>query len=83
MTKEEVIAQTNAFLAEDFEISESVLATGGRIKEDVGIDSLDIVDIVVRVHEVFGVKLDQTAVRKVKTMDDFYELILSTVNGNG
>lgn len=83
MTKEEVIAQTNAFLAEDFEISESVLAAGGRIKEDVGIDSLDIVDIVVRVHEVFGVKLDQTAVRKVKTMDDFYELILSTVNGNG
>lgn len=80
MTKEEVKAQVDEFLIEDFEIDADSLATGGRIKEDVGIDSLDIVDIVVTVHDVFGVKLDQAAVRKLKTMDEFYELILASVN---
>lgn len=80
MTKEEVKAQVDAFLIEDFEIEPERLEAGGRIKEDVGIDSLDIVDIVVSVHDIFGVKLDQTEIRKIKTMDEFYDLILGHVN---
>lgn len=81
MTKEEVKSQVDEFLIEDFEIEPERLANGGRIKEDVGIDSLDIVDIVVTVHDVFGVKLDQAEIRKIKTMDEFYELVVEKVNG--
>lgn len=79
MTKEEVIEKVNAFLMEDFEIEESLLKAENKIKEDVGIDSLDIVDIIVTVKDIFGVKLEKKDMATVKTLDDFYNLILKTV----
>lgn len=77
MTKEEVINLTNQFLAEDFEIEESVLQPEASIREDVGLDSLDMVDIIVSVNNVFGFKLTKQELGTVKTLDDFYELILA------
>lgn len=79
MTKEEVIDIINKFLVEDFEIEESLLKPENMITTDIGIDSLDIVDIIVRVNEVFGFKLDKQELMNVKTLDDFYELIYSYV----
>lgn len=79
MTKEEVIDIINKFLVEDFEIEESLLKPENMITTDIGIDSLDIVDIIVRVNEVFGFKLDKQELMNVKTLDDFYELIYSHV----
>ncbi len=79
MTKEEVISTINQFLVEDFEIDESRLKPENLITTDIGIDSLDIVDIIVRVNEVFGFKLDKNELVNVKTLGDFYELIYSHV----
>jgi len=79
MTKQEVIEKVNAFLVEDFEIEESVLLPENRIKEDVGIDSLDVVDVIVTVNNVFGVKLENKEFAAVKTLDEFYDLVLSHV----
>ena len=79
MTKEEVISTINQFLVEDFEIEESRLKPENLITTDIGIDSLDIVDIIVRVNEVFGFKLDKNELVNVKTLGDFYELIYSHV----
>lgn len=79
MTKEEVIDIINKFLVEDFEIEESLLKPENMITTDIGIDSLDIVDIIVRVNEVFGFKLDKQELMNVKTLGDFYELIYSHV----
>ena len=79
MTKEEVIDIINKFLVEDFEIEESLLKPENMITTDIGIDSLDIVDIIVRVNEVFGFKLDKQELMNVMTLGDFYELIYSHV----
>ena len=57
MRKEEVIIAINQFLVEDFEIEEKLLVPESYITKDLNIDSLDIVDITVRVNEVFGIKL--------------------------
>lgn len=76
MTKQEVMEKVNDFLVEDFEIEQDVLLPENLIKEDVGIDSLDIVDIIVTVKDVFGVKLEKKDMATVKTLDDFYELVL-------
>jgi len=79
MTKEEVIKLTNGFLVEDFEIDEEVLQPGSSIRQDVGLDSLDMVDVIVSVNNVFGFKLTKQELGAVKTLDDFYNLILSHV----
>ncbi|MCQ2339627.1 MAG: phosphopantetheine-binding protein [Paludibacteraceae bacterium] len=79
MKREEVIKTINQFLVEDFEIDEALLVPEKNIVEDLKIDSLDIVDIIVRVNEVFGVKLDKMDLINVHTLGDFYDLIAERV----
>jgi len=79
MKKEEVIDKVNAFLIEEFEIEPDLIRPEATWK-DIGIDSLDFVDIVVIVDNTFGVKLKGEDMADVKTLDDFYNFLESRVN---
>lgn len=48
---------------------------GARLKEDLGIDSLDLVDLVVVVKKIFGFKINLEEMKDVRTLDDFYAYI--------
>ena len=45
------------FLIEDLEVEESAIRPDALLKDDLGIDSLDFVDIVVIVERKFGFKI--------------------------
>ena len=47
MERKEIENKVRAFLIDDLEIDEEQIFPEARLKEDVGIDSLDFVDIVV------------------------------------
>ena len=46
-----------------------------RLKEDIGIDSLDFVDIVVIVEKTFGVKIKPEEMTNVKLFSQFCDYI--------
>jgi acyl carrier protein len=79
MTKEEIIKTTNAFLVEEIEIDENVLQPDARLKDDLGIDSLDFVDIVVIVERHFGFKIKAEEMADVRTLSQFYDYIESKI----
>ncbi|MBU2652017.1 MAG: acyl carrier protein [Bacteroidetes bacterium] len=79
MKKEEVIDKVNAFLVEEFEIEPELIRPEATWK-DIGIDSLDFVDIVVIVDNTFGIKLKGEDMADVKTLEDFYNFLESRVN---
>ncbi len=79
MTREEVVAKVNQFLVDDFELNPEVLGEDKLITTEVGIDSLDMVDIIVRVHEEFGFQLEKEELMTVKTLGDFYDLLMKHV----
>ncbi|MBR2887539.1 MAG: acyl carrier protein, partial [Bacteroidales bacterium] len=54
MTLKEIEATVKQFLVEELEIEEGKITLEARLKEDMGIDSLDLVDIVVIVDKIFG-----------------------------
>jgi acyl carrier protein len=67
-------------LIEDLEVDEERIYADARLKEDVGIDSLDFVDIVVIVEKTFGFKIKPEEMAKVVTLNDFYNYIEQKVN---
>ncbi len=75
MTKELIVEKINDFLIEDFEVEEEVLEPGANLKDTIGLDSLDFVDLVVAVESNFGVKLVGEDFVNVVTLNDFYNLI--------
>ena len=57
MTLEQIQEKVNAFLVDELEIDEEKITDGARLKEDLGIDSLEVVDVVVLVDQEFGFKM--------------------------
>ena len=81
MDKAQIIEKINAFLEEDFEIEAEKLVPEAKFKQDLGIDSLDIVDVVVMVDKAFGVKIKAEDLRTVTTLQSFYDFIDAKLNG--
>lgn len=67
------------FLIEDLEIEEEKIAPEAKLKDDLGIDSLDFVDIVVIVEKNFGFKIKPEEMQRVVTLSQFCDYIESKV----
>lgn len=81
MERKEIEMLTRDFLIEEMEIEAELLTGEAKLKEDLGLDSLDFVDIVVIVEERFGFKIKPEEMARVTTVNDFYGYIDSKVNG--
>lgn len=80
MTRTDIEQEVRTFLVDDFEIDEEKIAPEALLKEDLGIDSLDIVDIVVIVQRIFGFKIVLEEMQDVKTLKQFCDYIERRVN---
>jgi acyl carrier protein len=79
MTRTEIEEKVKAFLIDDLEIEEENIFPEAKLKEDMGIDSLDYVDIVVIVEKNFGFKIKPEEMATVKTLSQFHDYIQSKV----
>ena len=77
MTSQELEQQIIDFLVEDLEIDPKKITPEARLKEDIGIDSLDFVDIVVIVERKFGFKIKPEELTNVKLFSQFCDYIES------
>ena len=76
MTRDEIVAATNAVFAEAFEIEPERLVHGANIFQDLGLDSLDIVDLVVALQKRFAVQIrDDARIRGIRTLGDVHDFI--------
>ncbi|CAZ96235.1 Acyl carrier protein [Zobellia galactanivorans] len=75
MTKELIIQKIDDFLIDEFEVEEEEIAADANLKDTLGLDSLDFVDLVVAVESNFGVKLVGEDFVNVTTLQNFYDLI--------
>ena len=81
MERKEIESKVRDFLLEDLEVDEEKIFPEAKLKDDVGIDSLDFVDIVVIVEKNFGFKIKPEEMAGVVTLGDFYDYIEKKVNG--
>ena len=75
MTIEQIKEKVITFLVEELEIEESKIQDQARLKEDLGIDSLEVVDVVVLVEEEFGFKMKPEDFKQIQTLDQFCQFI--------
>jgi acyl carrier protein len=79
MKREEIEEIVKNFLIEDLEVDEEAIAPDALLTNDLGIDSLDFVDIVVIVERNFGFKIQAEEMANVKTLSQFCDYIESKV----
>lgn len=81
MDEGEIKRRVDEVFVEAFEIPETRLTPDVMIFEDLGIDSLDVVDLVVALQKKFDIRIrDDERVRKIRTLGDIYAFIWTLQN---
>jgi acyl carrier protein len=81
MTDSEVIAAVNEVFANSFEIPLENIKPEAQIFADLGLDSLDVVDLVAAIQKRFSVQVrDDERVRSIRTMQDLYSYLIMIRN---
>ena len=77
MTDQEIIELINSSLAEEFELNPEDMTPEATIYEDLGLDSLDIVDLVIVLESSFGIKIrEEAAIRSIRTLGDIHAFVI-------
>ena len=75
----EIKDKIKSFLVDEMEIDPAKILPEARLKEDMGIDSLEVVDIIVLVEQEFGFKMKPEDFKELKTFDQFCQFIAQKV----
>ena len=81
MSIEEIIEKATVVLAEEFEVEVADITPDASLKDTLGLDSLDLVDVVALIEQHFGVVLTGPDFVGVITFQDFYNLLNKKMNG--
>lgn len=62
-------------LVKGFEIDENLISPNAKLADDLGLDSLDGVDLVVAIEKKFGCRIAESEARAMRSLQDIYDAI--------
>lgn len=81
MTNDEIIERTNAAIAEEFELDINDLVPSASFKDDLGLDSLDAVDMVIVLEQEFGMKIGKDPkILRIRQLSDLHSYVIEKKN---
>jgi acyl carrier protein len=69
-----LVLKINDLMKKGFEIPNEKLTKNAKLVDDLGLDSLDAVDMLVFIEDEFGIKVDGEKMKSLRTMQDVYFL---------
>jgi len=81
MTEADIETAVKRILSEDFEIDEAKLVPDVNLFEELDLDSIDAVDLVVRLQQETGKKVNPEDFKKIRTLRDVVSAVNKLVNG--
>ena len=79
MNTEEVFEKVKAIIVEQLGVTESSVTMEASFIDDLGADSLDIVELVMALEEEFDMEIQDSDAEKVVTVSDVVEYIKENV----
>ena len=70
-----VFEKVKAILSEQFDVEEDSITLESSITEDLGADSLDVVDLLMSIEDEFEVEVPDSEVENIKTVCDLVKYI--------
>lgn len=70
-----VFEKIKAILAEQFDVEEDSITPETNIQEDLGADSLDVVDLIMSIEEEFEFEVPDSEVENIKTVGALVQFV--------
>ena len=74
-TKDEILDKLTQILVDDFEIDKSSITPSTNLFEDLELDSIDAVDLAVKLQHITNKKISPEAFKQIQTINDVVEAI--------
>jgi acyl carrier protein len=81
MTKQELFDHLVSILNETFDIETACVKLESRLFEDLDIDSIDAVDLLVKLKPIVGKRLQPDAFKSVRTIRDVVDAVHGLLDG--
>ena len=75
LTREVIEQKVASIIVENLGVDESEITPNAHLVDDLGADSLDIVELVMEMENQFGIEVDEDEGEKVRTVKDACDLI--------
>lgn len=75
MEKQEIQSKVNAFLTDRLEYEPSAITPEAELKRDLGMTSLDAVEMSIFIKRTFGFQPERGAIKTLVTIQDLYDYI--------
>ena len=69
-------------ICDQLEVEEDKVVEGASIVDDLGADSLDVVDIIMSIEEEFGIEVPDEEIENIKTVGDAVKFIENVSGAN-
>jgi acyl carrier protein len=80
MTRDEIYSELKIILIELFEIEPELITLESDLYEDLDIDSIDAVDLIVKLREMTGQKVDPEIFKTIRTLDNIIDAVIELLN---
>lgn len=80
MEKQEILEKIKAALIEDFDIKAEKLVPEARLYEDLELDSIDAVDLIVKLKSFLPRNIDPEVFKAVRTLQDVVDAIYNLIH---
>lgn len=81
MTEREIESTIKRILADEFEVDAAALKPETNLFTELDLDSIDAVDLVVRLQQETGKKVDPADFKQIRTLQDVVTAVSRLVNG--
>lgn len=71
----EIFGKLQAIIADQLELDAQTITYDSHILDDLGADSLDVVDLIMSVEDEFGVEVPDEALENIRTVEDMVKYI--------
>lgn len=78
-SKEQIFEELKKILVDELEIREEDIKMDSNLFEDLELDSIDAVDIAVRMQKFTDKKLPPSEFKKIKTVNDVVEAVFALI----
>ncbi len=82
MTKDQLFTKCVEILHETFDIPEEKIKPESRLYEELDIDSIDAVDLIVRMKPMVGKRLQPEAFKAVRTVQDVVDALYTLIHSD-
>jgi acyl carrier protein len=80
-SRSDVFAELSRYLRDAFEVPDEKISLEARLSEDLDLDSIDAVDLVVKLQDYTGKKIQVAEFKSVRTVGDVVERVYAQFQG--